>query len=57
MSKVIKQEVLVITMEEGSKDIRVDFNEGDLPINLVLTIMEGIIKEHRSREASRKTIN
>lgn len=56
MAKKKKQNVLTITVEEGSQEVRVDFSEGDLPLELVLVIMESIIESYRNKP-SKKDIN
>ena len=55
--KIIKQAVLVLSMEEGTTDVRLDFNEGPFPMELVLQCMENVIKQYRNKNINGNNVN
>jgi len=55
--KIIKQAILVLSMEDGTTDVRLDFNEGPFPMELVVQCMENLIKQYKSKDKGNKSIN
>lgn len=52
--KIITENVLVITLDTNTNDVKVDFNHGSIPKQLVFIIMQALIDREKN---SNKTVN